>query len=264
MGVAEDREAAAVWLGQASVTATEWTLENDIELAGSAIFDVGPGGAPGESWRIRDMSMFDDVPALGLFKLAGGALLVVPRPWQVAERRVEDGFLEGGLFELPTIDSEEEEAVNDEAAGNEAAEEETAEDDAAKDNDAENKTAAAGDRTAEDEIAEGETVEDETVEYETAAGNEPAGDQNAEDKIAKLDQHEANVHTVTEEQLTREHGDVIDPGKTRADGPLYSKNLRLVWYSQVHVAVMRGIVMLVCWILVYSCFKDWQTIVRGQ
>jgi hypothetical protein len=257
MAVPEDREAAAVWVEQASATTTEWTLENGIELPGSAVFDVGPGGAPGESWRIRDTSMFDDVPALGLFKLAGGALLVVPRPWQVAERRVEDGFLEGGLFGvfgLPTIDSEDEEGADDEAA-----EEETAEDEAAEDNDAVNKTAAAGDETAEDDAAQDVTAEDET-----AAGDEPAGDDTAEDRIAKLDQHEANVHSVTKEQLTRKHGDFIDPGKARADEQLYSNNLRLMWYSEVYVAVTRGIVMLVCWLLVYSCYMDWQTIVRGQ
>ena len=113
--------------------------------------------------------------------------------------------------------------------------------------------------------AENETAENETAEDKTAAGDEPARDDHTtEDKIAKSDQHEANVHTVTEEQLTREHGDAIDSGKTRADEPLHSKTLRLVWYSEVHVAVTRGIVMLVCWMLVYSCFKDWQTIVRGQ
>jgi hypothetical protein len=43
---------------------------------------------PGESWNIRDMDMFIDLPALGLFKLAGGALLVIPKPEQVMDLEV--------------------------------------------------------------------------------------------------------------------------------------------------------------------------------
>jgi hypothetical protein len=58
------------------------------EFPGSAVFDVGPGGVPGESWNIRDMGIFNDLPALGFFKLVGGALLVVPKPEQVMEVEV--------------------------------------------------------------------------------------------------------------------------------------------------------------------------------
>jgi hypothetical protein len=81
MAVAADREAAALWVREANERTVAFVTdaEND-DFPGSAVFDVGPGGIPGESWNIREMDMFDDLPALGFFKLAGGALLVIPRP----------------------------------------------------------------------------------------------------------------------------------------------------------------------------------------
>jgi hypothetical protein len=86
MAVAADREAGALWVREANERTIAFVADalND-EFPGSAVFDVGPGGVPGESWNIRDMDMFNDLPALGFFKLAGGALLVVPKPEQMME-----------------------------------------------------------------------------------------------------------------------------------------------------------------------------------
>ena len=78
MAVAEDREAAALWMERTTAATIEAVLNPQARLPKSAVFDVGPGGAPGESWRIRDMDMFDDLPVFQYFKLAGGALLVRP------------------------------------------------------------------------------------------------------------------------------------------------------------------------------------------
>jgi len=58
-----------------------------------AVFDVGPGGAPGESWRIFEMDMFDDPPALTFFRLAGGAILAVPNPQGLGARRLASEWL---------------------------------------------------------------------------------------------------------------------------------------------------------------------------
>jgi hypothetical protein len=84
VAVAADREAGVLWVREANERTMAFAADalND-EFPGSAVFDVGPGGVPGESWNIRDMGIFNDLPALGFFKLAGGALLVVPKPEQV-------------------------------------------------------------------------------------------------------------------------------------------------------------------------------------
>ena len=141
ISIAEDREAAAVWVRQASVAATDWYRDNDVEWPGSAVFDVGPGGASGESWRIRDMEMFEDVPALGLFKLAGGALLAVPKPQQ------QQVAVQGELFSPPDSEATTE------------SEEATADDEIAKE-------ASAGDDTAQDESAGDETAEEKSTELD--------------------------------------------------------------------------------------------------
>jgi hypothetical protein len=86
MAIAEDRHTAAMWVQQTSATISAWTLDHNVMLPNRVVFDVGPGGTLGESWRIRDMDMFEDVPALKLFKLAGGPLLAVPKPHQLMER----------------------------------------------------------------------------------------------------------------------------------------------------------------------------------
>lgn len=93
--VAADREAGVLWLQEANTLtiALVQTQGPDIEFPGSAVFDVGPGGIPGDSWNIRDMEMLRDLPALGFFKLAGGALLVVPKPQQVMEFEFDAGMI---------------------------------------------------------------------------------------------------------------------------------------------------------------------------
>lgn len=100
VAVAEDRQAGARWVQHANDSTIDLVqgLNPHIDWPGSAVFDVGPGGAAGESWRIRDMEMFENVPALGLFRLAGGALLVIPKPLQVME--IE---LAAGLFPQPAL-----------------------------------------------------------------------------------------------------------------------------------------------------------------
>jgi hypothetical protein len=232
MATVGGRESAAVWVEYANATATEWTEDNDIELPGSAVFDVGPGGAPGESWHIRDMEMFNDVPALGLFKLAGGALLVIPRAWQGAGRR-----LEGGFFGLPATD--EEEPTERE---NESAEDENAEDLAAQEEWHEALRRLRGDIFALPAIDQGglfglPAIDEEQVAEEEADGNEPArndtaedstardetaeekiaGDQIAGDEIAKLNLHEANAHIVAKEQTAGVHPEALSTGKDRVD-----------------------------------------------
>jgi hypothetical protein len=89
MAVAADREAGALWVREANERTIAFVADalHD-EFPGSAVFDVGPGGLPGDSWNIRDMDMFIDLPALGLFKLAGGALLVILKPEQVMDLEV--------------------------------------------------------------------------------------------------------------------------------------------------------------------------------
>lgn len=234
MAVAEDREAAAVWVEQANAAATQWTLGNDVELPGSAVFDVGPGGGPGERWRIRDMDMFEDVPALGLFKLAGGALLVKPRPGQVVERH-----LRGDLFGWPATDSDEsseheEPTAGDEPAGDGATEHEiishqTTEDDTAEDVAAEEETTkdesteAADSKTAEEETTEGEAAEDETT------GDNTAEDEIVEDESAKPDPHirEVNIRIVAGQQMMRVHRDALDPVFARLYPVLYAVLLPL-------------------------------------
>jgi hypothetical protein len=95
MAIEADREAAALWVRGANERTIAFVTDaqND-DFPGSAVFDVGPGGVPGESWNIRDMDMFDDLPALGFFKLAGGALLVIPRPEQLTEVEPADDLLQ--------------------------------------------------------------------------------------------------------------------------------------------------------------------------
>lgn len=81
VSVESSRRAGASWVQDANEM-TMSLLENpnlDFGFLGSAVFDVGPGGIPGESWFIRDMDMFNDRPGLNFYKLAGGALLVVPK-----------------------------------------------------------------------------------------------------------------------------------------------------------------------------------------
>jgi hypothetical protein len=235
MAIAGDRESAAVWVEYANATAIAWTVDNNIELPGSAVFDVGPGGAPGESWHIRDMEMFDDVPALGLFKLAGGALLVIPRPWQEAARR-----LEGGLFDEEELTEREDETAEDENAEDLAAEEEWHESlrrvrgdifalsAIDREHDARflegglfalpviDEEQAAEDEAAGNEPARNDTAEDSTARDETAE-DKIAGDQTAGDEIAKLDIHEVNAHIVAGEQTAGVHPDAHSTGKDRVD-----------------------------------------------
>lgn len=225
MAIAEDREAAAVWVEQASAAAAEWTINNDVELPGNAVFDVGPGGVPGESWRIRDMDMFHDVPALGLYKLAGGALLVKPRPGQVVERHLRDD-----LFGWPATDSDESSEHEEPTAGDETTEDDAAEDDAAEDDADEDETAeerTAKEEATEDEAAKEKAAEHKIAEIETAESvtveDEPAGDYTAEDEAiqaetveigsAKPDPHvrEVNIRIVAGQQMMRVHRDALDP-----------------------------------------------------
>jgi hypothetical protein len=274
MAIAGGREAAAVWVEYANATVTEWTVENDVELPDSAVFDVGPGGAPGESWRIRDMDIFDDVPALGLFKLAGGALLVIPRPWQVVAR-----FLEGGLFGLPAIDEEETTEREDETAENENAEDGTADDEwqvavrrlqgglfgmSAIDEEQAAVDDANGDDIAEEETAGDDPTEAETCEDEAARDDiteaETAKDEAAENEITKLDPHPVDFHIAAGQQMARVHADVLNPGENGVD----ARNLLEPWWYSLDVVVMRVMIVLVFWMLVYSCFMDWQMVVRDQ
>ena len=275
MAVAEDREAAAVWTEQANAAATHWTINNDVDLPGNAVFDVGPGGVPGESWRVRDMDMFEDVPALGLFKLAGGALLVKPRPGQVVE-----GHLRGDLFGWPATDSDEsseheeptdeDEAAEDDAAGDDAAEDETAEDDVDEEDADEDETAeeeTVKEVTTEEDAAQNDTAGDKIAGYETAAG-ETVGDitagietaeETAGEMFTKLDPHEFNVHIVAGERVTSVHRDILDPGKKGMNGRRCSNTLH-----GLNLFLMRGIIVLLICLLVHSCFIEWQTVVRGQ
>lgn len=84
--VAADREDGARWAREASASTVVMNaaIENGEEnglpaFPGSAVFDIGPGGADGESWNLREMEMFEGLPGLGFFKLAGHALLVIPQ-----------------------------------------------------------------------------------------------------------------------------------------------------------------------------------------
>lgn len=83
--VAADREDGARWAQAASAATVVMSaaIENGEEhglpgFPGSAVFDVGPGGADGEGWNLREMEMFEGLPGLGFYKLAGHALLVIP------------------------------------------------------------------------------------------------------------------------------------------------------------------------------------------
>jgi hypothetical protein len=95
MAIEADREDAALWVRGANERTIAFVTDaqND-DFPGSAVFDVGPGGVSGESCNIRDMDMFDNLPALGFFKLAGGALLVIPGPEQVMGVEPADDLLQ--------------------------------------------------------------------------------------------------------------------------------------------------------------------------
>ena len=297
MAIAEGREEAAAWVQQANATALEWIGDHDIEFPGSAVFDVGPGGATGESWRIRDMDMFDDVPALGLFKLVGGALLAKPQPWQVVE-----GRLEGGLFGLPAPDREpptehEGEIAEDEHIGDEAGEGESAGDKAAG-----GETAAG--ETAEDETAEDETVDDEAAEVESTRlalhAKEDiltivAGEQFVRHFYYATGPDPALWHPVTwlmqpldllgaffmdnlfigvvnqpayDELYGLEYREQLEipgswPREDEMGGLLYGDTLRPGLYSQ-DVFIMRAMLMAACFLIAVSCIIDWETVLRGQ
>lgn len=88
VAVTADRDTGAQWVKRASIMALAAKVHEEmhgvnvhpslLEDPGIAVFDVGPGAAEGESWRIRDMEMFEDVPGLEFWKLGGNALLVMP------------------------------------------------------------------------------------------------------------------------------------------------------------------------------------------
>lgn len=76
-----DREAGSAWVRRVNDEMVQHMLGQapPPEYAGVAVFDVGPGGRHAETWRFRSLDMFKNLPAIGFYKLAGDAMLVVPK-----------------------------------------------------------------------------------------------------------------------------------------------------------------------------------------
>jgi hypothetical protein len=102
-------------------------------------------------------------------------------------------------------------------------------------------------------IAE-ETAGDDSTEAKTCE------DEAAGDGITKLDLHQVDFHIAAGQQMARVHADVLNPGENGVD----ARNLLEPWWYSLDVVVVRVLIVLVFWMLVYSCFMDWQMVVRDQ
>ena len=277
IAIAEDRDAAALWVQQANDTTTEWISNHDIEVPGSAVFDVGPGGVPGESWRIRDMAMFEDVPPLGLYKLAGGALLAMPRPQQVVARRLEGGLFGFAQFHDNDQTEHEDQIVEVENTGL-------------------NPQVQDEDQTVrEEQIVEGENtrldpqvrevvvlfVASKQVVREHLHTVQPAALQSHPIMFAMLRPFppvllfiikNVFVGVINQEAYDQEYGLVYRerlqisgswPAEDGVDGSPHSDLIVSGWYSQ-DVFLMRVMFMLAWGMMMNLTFTEWRTFVRSQ
>jgi hypothetical protein len=250
-------------------------LDRNIELPGIAVFDGGPGIAPGESWRIRDMDMFKDVPALKLLKLAGGALAALPSSEHLWQRLLAHDVFRRPQPQRQANDSteREEQIVGVENAGNENAEEEDAVGEKAEEK------SAGPDSHVERPAAR--IVAGELVLRVHRDLTDPVVTQShpiiwaiLRPVTPMLQFIATNIvgDDIDQQGYAWEHG-LVYRGKPEIPGSwpeedetnesLYRNMVRPGWYSQ-DVFLMRAMIVLACGLTINTSFMDWLGFLRSQ